>query len=307
DAVGGSGADPGTGWAVAGTANATVDKVLSRKSSIQQGNTNWTASRGTSAATSEWVLSPGTYSSSAPATLGSHSSSCTGLPACVSPQPAISATLTPTPTVSGIIAILIGLMVPVDFGGQSHLLVLSSSPQLSAAPANGSLYAPGSTLGNGLVIGSISSSNGTLYSSSLLPGATYYAFIFSYNHSACSGGPAYSLTSANTTISLPVSAAPSFGGSAQAAVESDADLFPGIQSWFASVLPGSVLRLHAEVSEAGELKYEILDLSGRTLRQELRQVSAGVWEEDLSLSLPAGLYLIRLSSRGQSHVLKVRL
>jgi len=68
DAVGEDGADPGTGWAVAGTANATVDGTLIRKSSILSPNTDWDTSRGTDASSSEWILQSQDYSSS----LGAH-------------------------------------------------------------------------------------------------------------------------------------------------------------------------------------------------------------------------------------------
>jgi hypothetical protein len=59
DAVGTDGADPGTGWAVAGTANATADRDLVRKSTVSGPNTDWDASRGTSTSDSEWILNGG--------------------------------------------------------------------------------------------------------------------------------------------------------------------------------------------------------------------------------------------------------
>ena len=48
--------DPGSGWAVAGTSNATKDKTLTRKSSVASGNTNWTNSSGTNTSDSEWLV-----------------------------------------------------------------------------------------------------------------------------------------------------------------------------------------------------------------------------------------------------------
>jgi hypothetical protein len=56
DAIGEDGSDPGTGWAVAGTINATVDKRLTRKETIYSGNTNWDLSRGTTSDNSEWIV-----------------------------------------------------------------------------------------------------------------------------------------------------------------------------------------------------------------------------------------------------------
>ena len=51
-------ADPGSGWAVAGVANATQDHVLVRKSSVINGNTDWALSAGTDEASSEWTVMP---------------------------------------------------------------------------------------------------------------------------------------------------------------------------------------------------------------------------------------------------------
>ncbi|MBU1694168.1 MAG: lamin tail domain-containing protein, partial [Verrucomicrobia bacterium] len=50
DAVGTSGGDPGTGWGVAGVADATANHVLVRKSSITAGNTVWAT------CTNEWMV-----------------------------------------------------------------------------------------------------------------------------------------------------------------------------------------------------------------------------------------------------------
>ena len=74
DAVGTDGADPGTGWAVAGTANATVDKILIRKPSVFVGNTNWATSAGTNTSNSEWIVSSFAYNATNQTTdLGAHS------------------------------------------------------------------------------------------------------------------------------------------------------------------------------------------------------------------------------------------
>ncbi len=48
--------DPGTGWEVAGVANATANKTLVRKESITSGNTDWALSAGTDALNSEWIV-----------------------------------------------------------------------------------------------------------------------------------------------------------------------------------------------------------------------------------------------------------
>jgi hypothetical protein len=62
DGVGTSGVDPGTGWAVAGTTNATADHILIRKASVLGPNSNWTTSAGTTVGNSEWTVSASTYS-----------------------------------------------------------------------------------------------------------------------------------------------------------------------------------------------------------------------------------------------------
>ncbi len=71
DAVGEDGADPGSGWAVAGAANATVDHSLIRKSSITGPTTNWAVSRGTTVEDSQWIVSAGGTNEHA-ANFGSH-------------------------------------------------------------------------------------------------------------------------------------------------------------------------------------------------------------------------------------------
>ena len=56
DWLGNFDADPGSGWAVAGVEDATKDHTLVRKFSVTSGNSDWTASAGTSAEDSEWIV-----------------------------------------------------------------------------------------------------------------------------------------------------------------------------------------------------------------------------------------------------------
>ena len=57
DCVGDWNGDPGSGWDVAGVTAATKDHTLVRKSSVSTGNAgDWTASAGTNADDSEWVV-----------------------------------------------------------------------------------------------------------------------------------------------------------------------------------------------------------------------------------------------------------
>ncbi|TSA23573.1 hypothetical protein D4R71_08295, partial [bacterium] len=56
DVIGIPDEDPGDGWNVAGTPSATNVHTLVRKSSITVGNTDWTASAGTTPEGSEWIV-----------------------------------------------------------------------------------------------------------------------------------------------------------------------------------------------------------------------------------------------------------
>jgi len=52
----GNGTDPGTGWSVAGIANATNEHTLIRKSSVNYPNTNWATTAGTTTENSHWTV-----------------------------------------------------------------------------------------------------------------------------------------------------------------------------------------------------------------------------------------------------------
>jgi predicted extracellular nuclease len=56
DIIGEMGDDPGDGWDVAGVTNGTKDHTLVRKSTVTSGNTDWSASAGTTADNSEWIV-----------------------------------------------------------------------------------------------------------------------------------------------------------------------------------------------------------------------------------------------------------
>ena len=56
DVVGEIGVDPGSAWDVAGVSNATKNHTLTRKSTICSPNTDWSASAGTDANDSEWIV-----------------------------------------------------------------------------------------------------------------------------------------------------------------------------------------------------------------------------------------------------------
>jgi len=80
DAVGEDGNDPGSGWDVAGIANATKDHTLVRKETTCSPNTDWDASRGTNTTDSEWIV----YNKNDFGYIGSHTDTCGPAPVPVS-------------------------------------------------------------------------------------------------------------------------------------------------------------------------------------------------------------------------------
>ena len=94
DAIGTDGGDPGTGWNVAGIANATANNKLTRKPSICSPNADWTVSAGTDATSSEWLVDAYTTGS---ATNG-HANVCSTDPSLVISSPSNGAIFTPATT-----------------------------------------------------------------------------------------------------------------------------------------------------------------------------------------------------------------
>lgn len=74
DVFGQIGTDPGDGWAVGGVNNATKDKTLIRKLTVNTGNTNYLGSFGTSPENSEWIIKPTDYFTN----IGAHGTVFTG-------------------------------------------------------------------------------------------------------------------------------------------------------------------------------------------------------------------------------------
>ncbi len=56
DVIGELGEDPGSGWQVAGTSNATKDHTLLRKGDINTGTSSWSASAGSTEENSQWIV-----------------------------------------------------------------------------------------------------------------------------------------------------------------------------------------------------------------------------------------------------------
>ena len=76
DVIGEIGNNPGRGWDVAGTTDATVDHTLVRKSSVTEGNPTNLASFGTNISNSEWEV----FDQDATSNLGSHTVDVVGDP-----------------------------------------------------------------------------------------------------------------------------------------------------------------------------------------------------------------------------------
>lgn len=83
-----------------------------------------------------------------------------------------------------------------DFIGvtaDAYLVITSTSATLGATPMDNNTYNTGDSIGSGTVIQSSASNN--FVASGLAASTTNYFFVFSYNNTSCSGGPAYNTMS----------------------------------------------------------------------------------------------------------------
>ncbi|WP_255156477.1 lamin tail domain-containing protein [Ferruginibacter sp. HRS2-29] len=84
-----------------------------------------------------------------------------------------------------------------------YLVLISTSPTLSALPQNNIVYQAGNIIGNATVINR--SSTNVFYASGLTPSTSYYFFVFALN-SNCTGGPVYAadyLSATRATSAVP--------------------------------------------------------------------------------------------------------
>lgn len=109
-----------------------------------------------------------------------------GLPACTTPAGQPTVLNFGTATVN---------TIPGSFtatAADGYLVLRSTSASLTNNPVNGVTYAAGNILGNATVV---QQNNLTAFTATgLSPATLYYFFIFSYNNTACSSGPAYNIT-----------------------------------------------------------------------------------------------------------------
>ena len=106
---------------------------------------------------------------------------------------------------------------PATFSGSAngYLVIQSTSATLPSQPTNGTLYSAGNiaTLGAGLTF--IQSGAATSFTATSLAGNTqYYFYIFAYNITSCSGGPAYHVSSPLSGNGITCPAIPNTVGSA---------------------------------------------------------------------------------------------
>lgn len=142
-----------------------------------------------------------------------NNSACSGGPAYAAALSGSQATSTAppcvTPAVSGAVVFgtpgstsLPGSFAASSGGATGYLVAISTSSSLGAAPSG--TYTAGNTIGNGTVV-SFSAST-SFIATGLTPSTPYYVFVYAYNNSACSGGPAYAseISNSATTSAAPV-------------------------------------------------------------------------------------------------------
>ena len=89
---------------------------------------------------------------------------------------------------------------PASPAPSGYLVIRSTSSSLSSNPVDGTTYVAGNTIGGGTVVQSGTTT--TFTEAALTANTTYYYYIFSYNNTACTGGPKYLTTSPLTANAL---------------------------------------------------------------------------------------------------------
>ncbi len=160
DAVGQDGADPGSGWDVAGVTNATKNHTLVRKSTICAPNTDWDASRGTNTTNSEWIV----YNIDEFSYLGSHTASCGSGSGPDNPVNFMASSV----SVSEID------LAWTQNGASDDVMVAWSSNGTFGTPADGTAYTAGNTLTGGGTI--LYNGSATSYNHTGLSADTHYYY-----------------------------------------------------------------------------------------------------------------------------------
>jgi hypothetical protein len=97
----------------------------------------------------------------------------------------------------------------------AYLVLVSTSSSLGSQPANGQVYNADDVIGNGIVISTSASTSFT--ANSLLPGTTYYFFIYSYDNSTNCYNLVSPLTGNINTTTPPVCTSPAIQASSLSA------------------------------------------------------------------------------------------
>ena len=126
-------------------------------------------------------------------------------------QPELPPCVTPTNQPSSLSFSSVGTKsITLNFTASSdageYLIVRSVNSMLTDFPADGTIYNAGNPLGGGTVAAQIAGTSFT--DNNVLPGTTYYYFIFALNNISCDGGPKYlnssPLSGTQATEPLPV-------------------------------------------------------------------------------------------------------
>ena len=176
DVIGTDGADPGSGWTVAATNNATKDHRLTRKATICSPNIDWDNSRGSTATNSEWILA--SYVTGA-ANVG-HTENCSA-PCSADPEPT-----TPSSTLTFPDTTCYSIDLSWLTGNGANTIVIASTSPVAGTPTDQTAYTANSTFGSGTTIAAnefvIHNGNGTSTTvTGLSATTTYYFAIFEYN------------------------------------------------------------------------------------------------------------------------------
>ena len=118
---------------------------------------------------------------------------------CVAPDPVSGLTFDPPSPGS-----LNGSFTAPASGASGYLVVRYPSGATPTAPSAGPLYLAGQSLGAGTIVSSGTSTSFQI--NSLAPATAYDIYVYAYNNTSCTGGPAYSIAtmSAQTTAACPV-------------------------------------------------------------------------------------------------------
>ena len=187
DFIGDNTGDPGDGWPVAGTADATANHTLVRKQSVTEGNARPLRSFGTDATDSDWIV----YATDDFSYLGSH---------CNLPSQATSVTFGATDETSMVVNWTKG-------DGDNSLVVVKAVSAVDEMPVFGRGYTT-ATADFSAAVATLAPDNVVVYSgelatvtvTGLTSGVTYYVAVYGYNADRFCYNTALPATGSKTAI-----------------------------------------------------------------------------------------------------------